>query len=303
MKKRIVVTGLHGYIGSRLAQIVGKHFELIDLNRRGFRFPALGVYKTIQADILDRELLLRSLERTDFDGIVHLAAKTHIDVCQKDSQRKERSETWQVNVEGTKNIAYISKKLGKKVIYLSTECVFDGRKGNYTEEDSPHPINFYGETKLHGEEEIQKLCSSFCIIRSVLSYGHVNYFSTDIIRKFFHSLKSGKTTKAVNDQSINPTFIDDFVNVIILSIEKNLEGIYHFAGNEIITPYQLVTTLQKKMKLPGKVISSTLRDFFKRSAKFRLKNATLSSQKIFKKINFQATSQAKIFSILSKRLK
>lgn len=302
MKKRIFVTGLHGYIGSRFAQMAGKGLEIIDINRKGKRYDAPSVIESRKVDILDSELLLRTMDREDADSVVHFAAKTHIDACQKDRHFNKESETWRINVEGTKNIAKIAKKLKKKVIFLSTECVFDGKEGNYRENDLPHPINFYGETKLRGEEEIQKSCSSFCIVRSVLSYGHVNPFPVDLIRTYLVALQKEKTVSAVRDQYINPTFIDDLVHVILLSIDRSLTGIYHFGGSDITTPYDLAVLFQKALNLPGNVRPCTLIDFFPTSAQFRLKRATLDSNKLQRETHFYATEQKKIFSILADRI-
>jgi dTDP-4-dehydrorhamnose reductase len=100
------------------------------------------------------------------DITIHTAAETNVDKCET---QKELS--WKINVEGTRNIAEACKKLGAKLVYVSTEYVFDGEKGSYVEEDKPNLINHYGTTKLEGENQIVSRCKDYAILRTSVIYG------------------------------------------------------------------------------------------------------------------------------------
>ena len=283
-KKIILVTGLHGYVGSRFAEKVGDKFHLVDMNRAGKKFPFHNVTACFQADITDRRQVYNVIKKSKADFVLHLAAKTHIDACEKDRVFKKESETWRVNVDGSRNIAEACSNLGIYLLYTSTECVFDGQKGFYKESDTPQPKNHYGLTKLMGEEEVIKSNTRGCILRSVLTVGHHEIYCSDLVRVFYTLLASRRNVTAVNDQWISITFIDDLVEIIMLLLEKKALGLYHYAGKDALTPYEIALYLAKFLKLKNpNIIPQSLLSFFGEKAKLRLTHSSLSTDKIGKK--------------------
>ena len=215
---KTVITGGSGFIGSRLMEKLG----------------AVGTYckspveNGIFLDITDRKQTKRLSEA---DIIIHTAAISH-----PDSSKKE--EMWKVNVEGTRNITEACKP-DTKLIYLSTDYVFDGRKGRYTEEDTPNPKNFYGKTKLEGEKMVSTL-ENYAIIRTGFVYGwheknQRNNFVTSIIEKSSRNEKS----IAFANQYRTPTYIDDLVEGIARIISLKKRGIYNLAGPDYLDRYSI----------------------------------------------------------------
>ncbi len=142
MKHKYIVTGATGKIGSALTARLGD-----------------GNYIGISRHETGRNLLRIDLSNWDgkserdlsgFDTVIHLAAKTHIDACEKDRPLGRNGEAWKDNVDATRKIVEFCRLGKKKLIFLSTECVFDGKKEKYYEKDNPNPINWYGATKLDG---------------------------------------------------------------------------------------------------------------------------------------------------------
>lgn len=265
MKKTILVSGLHGYIGSRFGVLPDRFFSI-----QGFK-----------GNILDKNTISQNLEDKKIDAVLHLAAKAHIDKCEKDKKLGTKGETWAVNVEGTKNIIEGCRRKNIKIFYLSTECVFDGKKGNYKETDKTNSINWYGETKRMAENLIIASGLKYCILRSVFVYGHPKFYPNDIVKLFYKKFSQNGNVTAVKDQYISFTYIDDLIKTINLLIRKDALGIYHYCGEKEYTPYYLAETIRNFFNFTHIAINPvTLNQYFGKNGKFRLKHASLDCTKI-----------------------
>lgn len=272
-KSKILVTGLNGFLGSRFRDLAKNEFLIEGFEHRG------------KKSITDRQFTFDLLRQSKASIVLHLAAKTHIDSCEMDRSLGKQSLSWQVNVNGTKNIADACAEYNKHLIYLSTECVFDGSKPWYKETDKPNPLNWYGLTKLNGELALVQSDSKYCILRSTLAYGHPMLHPFDLFHFFVNKLKNNKKVNAVNDQLLSLTFIDDLINVIAVLINNRVQGIYHYAGSESVSPYQFACLIGKNFSSSRLVQPVSLAEFFGRYSILRLKNALLSSVKIKKEFN------------------
>ena len=145
MKIPILATGLSGMVGTRVAEILSDNFEFEDISL------ATGI------DITDKKSVDRVISESESKIILHLAAKTDVDSCEDDKILGEEGAAWQINVVGTENIIEAAKANGKRVIYISTDFVFNGTKDGYQEDDKPNPVSWYGYTKYQGEERGIKL--------------------------------------------------------------------------------------------------------------------------------------------------
>lgn len=182
------------------------------------------------------------------DVTLHAAAETGVDkceVCKKDA--------WMVNVEGTKNVVKACNKINAKLIYVSTDYIFDGEKGFYVEEDEPYPVNCYGLTKLKGEEFVRKCCKDYAIARASVLYGwhpwKVN-FATWVIE----TLRQGKQITVVDDHYNSPTFADNLAEVLLEIVKKDLRGIYHVAGSERISRYGFASKIAETFSLDANLV-------------------------------------------------
>jgi len=197
-------------------------------------------------DVTDKKRVEKVIKKLQPDVVVHAAAFTNVDKCEI-----EKKKAYDVNVEGTKNVAIASKERGAKMIYISTDYVFDGTKGLYKEDDKTNPISYYGLTKLEGEKAVQEICDDFIIARTSVIYGaHKKNFATWVIKE----LEKGNQIKIITDQWVSPTLNVDLAEQILALIEKDEEGIFHTAGGERINRYDFVVEMARIFGFNEKLI-------------------------------------------------
>jgi dTDP-4-dehydrorhamnose reductase len=249
---KIIGTGLSGLVGSRI----------VELNP-GIEFVEISLEKGI--DLLD----LSSLEQVfinnpDAPAVLHLAAFTDTNVAWSQNQDKSGS-CYQVNVVGTQNIVDLCKKYDKYLIHISTDFVFDGTKdGKYTEEDSPNPIEWYGETKYFAEKVILDSGIKSSILRITFPYRSNHDSKKDIVRKIIDGFKAGKLYPQWTDHFTTPTFIDDIASAVKYFIEHQPSGIFHLAGSSSQSPYEMCLLIADVFGFDRNiVVQSTLADYVK----------------------------------------
>lgn len=270
-KVKIIGTGLSGLVGSRILELLENIYEFEDLSLE------TGV------DITNKEDVLNRIKKSTALMVIHLAAKTNVDLCEKDKekdikilgykdikqQEKEwvREKTaWAVNVLGTQNIAEACIKTSKGLLYVSTDFVFDGdKKSNdgYSEEDKPNPINWYARTKYEGEKIVQTLNPAGIIARLAYPY-RASFARKDFVRAIIERLKNRKALKMVTDHIVSPAFIDDIVKAFDVLIKNNKSGIFHVVGVQALSPYDAAVSIAKEFNFNSSLISKTTRaEFFK----------------------------------------
>lgn len=269
---KILGTGLNGLVGSRVVELLKSSFEFENVSR------ATGV------DITDFSQVLNAVSKSSAEIVLHLAAKTDVDGCEKERDLGIESDAWKINVEGTRNVAQACEKFGKKLIHTSTDFVFDGKIGEdefYTEESIPSPINWYSKTKHEGEKIVQQSSCPWVIVRLAYPY-RANFEKPDFFRAIKKRLESGQPVIAVTDQIFTPTLIDDFAHCLKILIKNNNTGIYHTAGGDFLSPYDAVNVIAETFGLGKNSITKTTREeFFKdrapRPFRLALKNVKIES--------------------------
>lgn len=167
--------------------------------------------------------------------VVHAGAMTQVDECEQNPEACEK-----VNVQGTAQLLVDAEALGSHFIYVSTDFVFDGEKGRYTEEDEPGPVSFYGFSKLQAEAMVQTSELPWTIVRTCLVYGNtLQGTRSNIISWVKGSLEQGKSIKVVSDQWRTPTYVADLARGIGLVIARKATGLFHIAGKDILSPYEI----------------------------------------------------------------
>lgn len=257
MNKLIAATGLSGMAGSKIAQVLKNKYQFLNLSLEN------GI------NILDKNTLNNYLRKQKIDFLLHLAAKTDVDACEKEKELGEKSQTWITNVKGTQNVAEICRDLKIKMIYISTDFVFDGRKNRaYTEEDTPNPINFYGQTKLTGEKVVQKYLDNFLICRLAFIYGGNHEIRKDFVDRIKTKLKNKEKIRSVTDEVFTPTLISDIAIALDNLLEKKCSGIYHVVGGSSLSPYEASLEIAKQFGYDINLISKTSwEEFYKNKAK------------------------------------
>ncbi|HMS22522.1 MAG TPA: NAD(P)-dependent oxidoreductase [Candidatus Levybacteria bacterium] len=268
--QQILATGVTGLIGSRLTLVL-HNFEFLTISRKD------------GADITQKESLRKNFSSFTGKFVLHMAAKADVDGCEEDKEMGEQGDAWKINVLGTQNVAELCKEYNKKIIYISTDFVFNGEKKQgdaYTEEDIEQPVNWYGETKFQGEQRVKKSGAEYLILRIAYPYGVSSAEKRDFVRIIASRIKNNQPVAAVTDHIFVPTYIDDLSYAIKRLIELDAAGTYHVVGSDPLTPYDAARLIAKEINADPEAIGKTTReDFFHGRAK-RPFNLYLSNGKI-----------------------
>jgi len=241
---KVMVTGANGLLGFKVVE---------KLQQSGYKIIPTHRSKPLQTnsiklDITEKKEVNELIMKTKPDVVVHAAAETNVDLCEK-----EPMYAYRVNVEGTRNVSMASQNVEAKIIYISTDYVFNGNKGNYKEADETNPINAYGLTKLQGEQESAKHCKNHLILRTSVNFG-LHPYKQSFVTWVITSLEQGKKIKVVKDHFNTPTLTDKLAEVIKEAIEKDLKGLYHASGVERISRYEFALEIANKFNLPKHLI-------------------------------------------------
>ncbi|MEA3406734.1 MAG: dTDP-4-dehydrorhamnose reductase [Chloroflexota bacterium] len=214
---RVVVTGSTGQLGSALRRMLDGH-------------AVLGLVRP-QHDITDMIAIDAAIQDFGPDVVVHTAAMTDVDGCERDPQMARR-----VNVLGTRNVAVAAHRAGAKMVYISTDYVFDGRKPEpYWEYDDVNPLSVYGRTKWLGEEVVRHLLSRHYIVRTAWLYGEgANNFVGTVLRL----AEEHESLGMVTDEVGSPTFALDLAGAIARLVETPAYGTYHLCNAGTCSRYQ-----------------------------------------------------------------
>jgi dTDP-4-dehydrorhamnose reductase len=251
--KRILVTGANGQLGFAIVTIFKQH-----------NIDVIGTDRFIM-DITNQYQVFEVVKKIKPDVIIHCAAYTAVDKAEED-----KVNCYKVNVDGTRNLAFIAKDLKIEFIYFSTDYVFDGTKpAPYEVSDFPNPINYYGLTKYLGEEIIKSLLTNYYIFRISWVFGpHGKNFVNTILRL----AKEKSSINVVSDQIGSPTYTIDIAN-FLNSNPKITHGIHHLTNLGYISWYEFALKIIEFSKLNCKVCpisSSEYKTLAKRGLNSRL---------------------------------
>ena len=224
---RILITGGSGLLGGSLAFIaVARHEVHATYHRHPVTIAGCQMHRL---DLADRRQIARLVESVNPHVVVHTAAMTNADECER-----KKDEAWQINVVATDHLAQACQQAGSKLIYISTDLVFDGQKGGYSEEDTPNPLSYYGQTKLEAERLLTRYDLSYCSIRSALMYGW-NIRSGKVCHTewMLRALKAGQYVDLFADQYRSPILVNNLCEAILDICHKDLQGIYHIGGSQL----------------------------------------------------------------------
>ena len=231
---KVLVTGANGQLGYDVVKELQKqNIECYGTSRQDF-------------DIVDFEATEKFITNYMPDAVIHCAAYTAVDKAED-----EQGLCYLVNASATENIAEICKKINAKMLYISTDYVFDGTKdGFYEVYDKPNPINVYGKTKLLGEQAVQKILDKYFIVRISWVFGeHGNNFVKTMLRL-------GKERKEINvvaDQYGSPTYTADLAPLLVEMIQTEKYGVYHVTNEGVCTWAEFAEEIFKIVGMDVKV--------------------------------------------------
>ena len=230
--RRLCVTGGCGLLGSKILEAAADDYILLSIDISCPCEPIRGRYEHVVCDVSNGTALTRELERFRPDVIIHTAALTDVDGCES-----RRDDAYRINVEGTGNVVDVCRRCGIKLIHISTDYVFDGKAGPYSETDAPHPINVYGRTKLESEELVTRALDRYVIARSMVLYGYYRAGRLNYVTWLVDALRRKEPVRIVDDQVGTPTLADDLAQALILIDKRDVRGLFHTAGNDCLTRY------------------------------------------------------------------
>jgi len=291
---RILVTGASGLLGSKLTEILVERGYEVYAGYNSHR-PLNGY--PIKFDVSCEGEVEDVFKRTSPDVVIHAAALTNVDKCEVN-----RELAWRINVTGTRNIAKLSKQYDAFLIYVSTDYVFKGDKGMYKENDKPDPINYYGFTKLKGEEDVKQILDEYCIARTSVIYGSIPAtgkinFALWVLDK----LRKNEQINIVTDQWNSPTLNTNLAEMITEILERKIVGTYHLAGATRINRYNFARLIAKTFNLNEKLIQPTTSTNLQWIAK-RPRDSSLNINKAIQTLHNKPFNIEESLKILRKEL-
>ena len=235
--KKILVTGSNGLLGQKLVAALRNRtdVQLIATSRGENRLSKTDGYLYDTLDITDRSAVQAALNRHQPDVVVNTAGMTQADLCEKEKENCQR-----VNVTAVEYLIEACAAQKSHLIQLSTDFIFDGTSGPYREEDKPNPLSYYGESKWAAEKRVMAAPLSWTILRTVLVYGITENMSrSNILLWAKNSLEKKQPTRAVSDQFRTPTLAEDLAEGCTAIALKKAGGIYHLAGPEMMSIYEV----------------------------------------------------------------
>ena len=237
--KKILVTGANGLLGQKVTEIFRNEsaHELILTDLHDNAFDSKG-YDYFPMDITKKEDVKDSVKKYLPEIIINTAAFTNVDGCET-----ERELSWRVNVDAVKHFIIASRINSSKVIHISTDYIFDGKQGNYTETSKPNPLSYYGKSKLAAENALVTSGIDFSILRTMIIYGTGKNLRPNFAVWLIDMLSEQNTVRIVDDQFGMPTMVDDLGWALVKMVDKNRSGIYNVCGSEYLSRYEFAVKL------------------------------------------------------------
>jgi len=226
---RVLVTGGSGLVGAELVRLLSETGQVV---YSGYRTHLPPGGNPVQFDLMRIDEILPIFQNVLPDVVIHTAAMSEVDLCEERPDVANR-----VNGEATGKIGEASRELGAYVVYVSTDYVFNGEVGSYSEEDKPNPVNNYGRSKSLGEKLLKESGARHCVARTSVVYGWGREHRPNIATWVLGRLKSNQPLKVVDDQFASPTLNANLAEMILEITSKRLEGVIHLAGATRIDRY------------------------------------------------------------------
>lgn len=248
----LLVTGLNGFVAGSVVAQAGKECEVHGISRTEVQ----GLPKEIQAhhfDLLEKEKVAALFNEIKPDAVIHSAAIANIDICQND-----RELAVQINVGITQTIVDLCRQYGSKLVFCSTDSVFDGKNGHYTETDEPCPINAYAETKVKAEQMVlgaspKNVVARLALVMGLPVYGKGNSFLADMLDKSSRQ----ESIKFPANEIRTPIDVVTMGAALLELAGNDFGGIIHLSGNSRLTRYDMGLQIAKRVGIPADLIVST----------------------------------------------
>jgi len=262
VRNRILITGSNGMLGQRAVQFYSSKENVELLATSVEEKSVVNSVEYISSDIKNRDEIKKVIHDYYPDFIIHTAAFTNVDLSEK-----LREDAWKINVKGVEYIAEAARAIDAHIIHISTDYIFDGKDGPYSENAKPNPVGYYGRTKLASENALKISGTFFTILRTNVLYGIAPNSRPDFVRWVVNSLRKKENIRIVKDQINNPSFIDDLVQGINKIIEFRKTGTYNIGGQEFLSRYDFTLKIADFFKLDKSLIAAITTEELKQPAR------------------------------------
>ena len=265
-RKKILIIGGRSLLGRALAAV----FTSNPNTEVTFTYCKKPLDRAIFLDITNANQCQRAIGELDPNCVILVAARTDVDYCELN-----QTDAFQTNVQGVHNV--VKACLGRKLVYFSTDSIFDGVKGNYREDDPANPINYYSKTKFCGELATQSL-DDHLILRICMLYSHIIDYPK-FINWLIRSLSKKTMVSVATDLYSTPTFIDDIAKATFELVQNHFRGVFHVAGASSHSCYEMADLIASIYSFDRQLITPVTAKQLKRTA-LRPKYSTLNTQKL-----------------------
>ncbi len=292
-EKRVIIAGARGLLGQKIVEVFKRESEYEIM-------PCVledGVEGYFSLDITNHHKVMDAVSSFKPSVIVNAAAYTDVD-----NAEVEKELAYKVNATAVGYLAEAANVFNAKLVHISTDYVFDGQKGNYSEESKPEPINYYGKSKLAGENLVRAKVQDYAILRTQVLYG----FASDVKKNFalwvIDKLSKGENIRVVDDQIGNPTLADELAFAILKVCQRKSVGLYHVSGFETISRYEFANRIAEEFGLDYSLIKAIKSDELSQRAR-RPKDSSFICLKAQAELGINMPSLKDSLSLMKQQMK
>lgn len=247
---RMVVTGVSGLLGATFALAASRHFEIVGFyGRHPIRIPAGG---SESIDLLTDRAVQKRLDEIGPDILVHFAAVTDVDRCEDHPE-----EAVALNIGATRSLARWAAANGCRLVFMSTDSVFDGRRGRYSEADTPKPVNQYACTKLASEQVVRDLVPDHLVVRASI-YGWNAQQKYSLAEWILQRLEAGQSFTGFSDVVFAPLLANTLADIMLALLDRRASGTFHLASANAISKYDFALAIAELFQLPTNLVTRSM---------------------------------------------
>ncbi len=267
MSKSILITGSNGLLGQKLVHLLKEKNNVIASSKGSCLISNQSDFIYHSLDITDEEAIFETFEKYRPDAVINTAAMTNVDGCEDQKELCDK-----INVRAVEYLSKACEQYDTHLIHISTDFIFDGENGPYSEDDIANPLSYYGLSKWKSEKVLQDSSCKWAILRTIILYGTAeNLQRNNIVLWGRKALKEGQALNIIDDQFRSPTLAEDLAQACRLVVEKQATGIYNASGKDIMSIYEMVERMadfyQCDKSQINRISSSTLNQKAKRPPK------------------------------------
>ncbi len=269
MKKKLFITGAQGQLGQAVLDLFQGQYHIFGVDL--LREPPKQAVQYATVDITDESRLAKLIADIRPDVILNLAAMTNVDNCERQPEFAHK-----INVETVNHL--LTHSLDAKFIHISSDYIFDGENGPYTETDPVNPINVYGKNKLESESLVKSYSGSWCIIRTNVVFDYTNFTTASFVKWVVDSLSKNTPINVVDDQWNNPTWTVSMAHALKAVVDQDATGVYNYSGKDWLNRFDFAKMVAAVFDLDPNLISPISTVELDQPAKRPLKSGLITTK-------------------------